>query len=283
MVVTTKESERQAKLLKQEKFKKRNSSSKKLLSEIISLGGDKTDLDLIRDVLSGSEKEDNDDDDHEERPTPSSEQVKIDEKALEKDLAAFVKMLDIKSLSTKLLLEEEDMDEKTVSKTSPKQGEDESFSAVALTKKEKKRLRKERLKEAKELELQETSSAPAVDLSKISDEFLKDVHLNEEEDPELYIGQEKIPLGKDKEVDVRTMVDEILQGKEPTEKTEWANGLLFESDSNLWYQNSLEELAPVANQDPALVAAMFAKAESLWKADAARYEKSKVDHILKKG
>ena len=286
MVVTTKESEQQAKLLKQEKFKKRNSSSKKLLSEIISLGGDKTDLDLIRDVLSGSEKEDNDDDDEEERPTPSSEQFKIDEKALEKDLAAFVKMLDIKSLSTKLLLEEdeEDMDEGTASKTSsPKQEEEESSSAVALTKKEKKKLRKERLKEAKELELQKKSTAPAVDLSKISDEFLKDVHLNEEEDPELDIGQEKIPLGKDKEVDVRTMVDEILQGKEPTEKSEWANGLVFESDSNLWYQNSLEELPPVANQDPALVAAMFAKAESLWKADAARYEKSKVDHILKTG
>jgi hypothetical protein len=237
MVVTTKESEQKAKLLKLEKFKKKNSSSKKLLSEIISLGGDKTDLDLIRDVLSGSEREDNGDEEEQIARSPPSA-LKIDEKTLEKDLAAFVKTLDIQSISSQLLLEEDsdgDLNQTLTEPVSvPYPIEDEKkeniSSSAPLTKKEKKKLRKARLQEAKQLEeskKQEISTAAAVDLSKISNEFLKDVHLNEEEDPLQGLDREMIPLGKENVEDVQIMVDDILNGKEPTEKTEWTNGLLF--------------------------------------------------------
>lgn len=262
MVVTI-ESEKKAKELKREIFKKKNSSAKRLLQEIISLGGDKTDLDLLRDVLSGSEKEE--EEEEEIKVVEKKASLKIDEKALEKDLAVFVKALDIKAPimngSDESSEEEEILQENEKNKP--------------LTKKEKKKLRKERLKEAQEVEKQQVQTSAGVDLSKISSEFLQDINLN---DAEPIISEDlddigKIRFGKEREGDVRNMVDNILQGMEPKENLEWGNQLLFESDSNLWYENSLEVLQASPNQDVSLVSPIFAKAEALWKADAASYEK----------
>ena len=259
MVVTI-ESEKKAKELKRENFKKKNSSAKRLLQEIISLGGDKTDLDLLRDVLSGSEKEEGEEE--EIKVVEKKASLKIDEKALEKDLAVFVKALDIKAPIM------------NGSDESSEEEENENEKNKPLTKKEKKKLRKERLKEAQEVEKQQVQTA-GVDLSKISSEFLQDINLN---DAEPIISEDlddigKIRFGKEREGDVRNMVDNILQGMEPKENLEWGNQLLFESDSNLWYENSLEVLQASPNQDVSLVSPIFAKAEALWKADAASYEK----------
>ena len=78
------------------KKSKREHLEQQLLKEIKALGGDSTDLDLLKDVLSDSEIEDNNQNDR-----------KIDEKALKLDLSSFMKKMDFESIN----VQSEDLDE----------------------------------------------------------------------------------------------------------------------------------------------------------------------------
>ncbi|KAJ3256389.1 hypothetical protein HK103_005518 [Boothiomyces macroporosus] len=172
------------------KKNKPSNSRAVLLQEIKALGGDHTDLDLLNDVLSGSEAED------EEDQVKVKPEAKVDEKSLKNDLMKLFKTMDFDSARPK------DSDE------------DEPVKTKEQLKKEKRQLLKEAKKLAKEEQLKRT-----VELAAFTDEFLQD-------NPDEFTGS-SATYGKKEESNVRDMVSQMLKGTKPVDKLE--QDIIFKS------------------------------------------------------
>ncbi|KAJ3306027.1 hypothetical protein HDV03_000564 [Kappamyces sp. JEL0829] len=227
-------------------FKSSSKTRSILLREIKALGGDATDLDLLSAVLSGSEAEG-------ASEVVQKTNLKVDEKLLEKDLKNFLQGLGIKPP------QDVDTDEES---------EPEPEVEKKPTKNELKKLKKQQVQELeKEGKLK---PAPALDLGKITEEFLAgDGDLDDDTDMLPVAGA----LGKGSEGNVRDMVSQMLSGVNPAETIR--DELYFKQNAQYWYQHNLPEIssATVSVQDAGKVKAVFQKAEQLWKTDKATYEK----------
>ncbi|KAJ2997244.1 hypothetical protein HDV02_005706 [Globomyces sp. JEL0801] len=226
-------------------------SRKILLREIKALGGDSTDLDLINEVLSGSEGEE---EDVPEVKKPSMK-IKVNESELMKDLFSFVNNLGLES--SRHNFSDEDDNELPTEKVKEE-------IPIKKTKAELKLERKKKLKEAKELEKQ--TKVDQIDLTQFSNEFLQD-------DPEEFNGT-IATYDKKNESNVRDMVSQILKGSTPTDKLE--KQLLIEP-TDFWYNFPLLPIAlnSTNNANPSKMSEKYELAKSLWEEDVRKYEKKR--------
>ncbi|KAJ3270930.1 hypothetical protein HDV01_007327 [Terramyces sp. JEL0728] len=161
-----------------------------LLQEIKALGGDHTDLDLLNDVLSGSEAE-------EEEEVKVKPEVKVDEKNLKSDLLKLFQTMDFVSAI-------------------PKDSDDDE--PETKTKEQLKKEKRQLVKEAKKLAKEEKAKR-VEELAAFTDEFLQD-------NPDEFTGS-TATYGKKEESNVRDMVSQMLKGTKPVDKLE--QDLIFNS------------------------------------------------------
>ena len=216
------------------------SRRKLLLENIKLLGGDKTDLDLIENVLSDGEGE-------VDLPNVSVKCSVSDESSLAKDLLSFYNQLGIAGMANV-----DDSEEEEVVKVA---------QVPKMTAKEKKKLKKGLQKSAE-------PSIPTIDLSIISEEFL----MNEGGD------DYELELDKSHEDTVREMVGQLLCGNIPAAQNKMVfelNDLLWYQAELEPIVPATIDPAKNSKQSIEKVKQMHAKAELLWKADVSKYEQKR--------
>ncbi|KNC97841.1 RNA-binding ribosome biosynthesis protein MAK21 [Spizellomyces punctatus DAOM BR117] len=227
-----------------------------LLQEILSLGGEESDLAVIADALSGSEAEDNGVQTRRKERKEGKEEE--DEGALLKELMGFMNGVGIdpkKSVVEEVDDEEgegEDGGEDVDQSEGPQGGEQE-----------------EEDEDAEE-----------------GDEDAEDDHEDDEGAEEE--GNDQLKYGKEDANEVRSMVSQLLQGQTVDDKL--SKKMIFEPTSR-WYDHPLPPITGKPNTSESTLQTTYTRAKTLWTQESAEYtslksrsaDKDFISTVLKSG
>ncbi|KAH6602664.1 hypothetical protein BASA61_000891 [Batrachochytrium salamandrivorans] len=261
----------------------RHSASRmRLLREITSLGGDATDLDLLEDVLSGSEREDNDEDgtaiNRGSNAAPATEQ---DEQILMKDLMAFMTgqlNIDPSKSAVEVASEDDGSDSQENEQDDDQDKPAPKKDTVAIPlKADKSRITsipaqpavpKEPVRKASQVH--DTLAESSRTQTNYND--YEDENENETADAD----DTGATYGKEDEADVQQMVAQLLKGETPVDKLQL--DLLIEPSTS-WWDTPLGKIDPISSLgtpvNPEGVSQKYVLAKSLWEEEMRKFDKVK--------
>nr|KAJ3420467.1 hypothetical protein HK105_005644 [Polyrhizophydium stewartii] len=225
-------------------------SRQTLLSEIKRLGGDATDLDLLEDVLSGSEREDNDSDQLPRRAA-STAGAPLDEASLLRDLKSFMSSqlkLDPAASQVLAVSDEEEYEDAS---------DDEPPQLVASA---------ESAGDDNDNEDGDDAGEEEGDGDDDDDVFAA---MDEDDEEQL-----ATTYGKGDVAQVQEMVAQMLKGKKPVDKLQTTQLI---DPSVRWWTVPLVPLAapPAQGLDRDAVAHKLQHAKKLWEEEAAKFERAR--------
>eukprot|EP00842_Homolaphlyctis_polyrhiza_P005964 jgi/Hompol1/6369/HPOL_004958-RA len=239
-----------------------NASRLRLLREIKSLGGDATDLDLLEDVLSGSEREDNDQPEDKGLTAKLQKTQTVDESQLLLELRSFMSSnINMDLLKTQFVVDDDkggdDLDDDEDNDNQEQQKEPEVPKPSKKASKQSK---------------QDSEAPPkfTLDLDALKD--MSDDDNDEDVNQSEAANQSVATYGKKDTADVQQMVLDILKGKKPVDKLQ--TKLLIEPGLR-WWEVAAHSIpaVPPKDTDREQIAIKYAHAKKLWEEEVAKYEK----------
>ncbi|KAI8907078.1 CBF/Mak21 family-domain-containing protein [Powellomyces hirtus] len=271
-----------------------SSSSRRavLLREILSLGGEEADLDLITDALSGSEAEDDNDEEGGDNAAAQKKKkqgtltqtvakekkkadVDVDETALLADLQTFMSM-DLKIDPKMSKVVEVDDDEGEWEDADEVEEEEEEGEA------EEGQISQEDEDEVEDDDEEEEETVPtlihsAMDVDAEDDDEGRgaDFEFDDQDDDEDAVPADAAKYGKEDTSEVRNMVSQMLQGQTVDDKL--SRKLLCDPVSQ-WHLVPLPPITPpptTSDADEPFIVATYQRAQSLYLQEVEKYERSK--------